>query len=469
MLDDWKRLLMGSQQDGQRTLNLRDMCGNLVTETLEISNCTSTDNGRYSGGYDDGRYSGGYEVTDYCSRDYDLYIPTAACEHAHYRRTNVLPLVFAVHCFGCKSNAMRYMVDYAETYNFVLAIPHGIQSSFNAQQCCGEALAQNVDDVGFFQSLIQDLSSRWGGNIISPELVYGFGWSNGGYMVVNAAHLFRAIAPVSGYQIYDDPATGLSNLVQQIAQRPIGLFLHHSQDDQNVAITGCCTDTTMPECCCGLSNFVDQCQSATDFVDAFGKTVNHCQGEPTISLEQIYRKGRAEVTCYQAGSKCWANTTYCIHNHRGHFNRPSLSKAFPMSDEVSDFFARDACETVGGGSWSSEERACTCDGVVGDASSYCLDQGWTGRFQEPDWAHYSISDGGIMSNATAIALSIVMIVLFLIMFVLAKEERKYRDFKAVSTFELSDFSVDPKLDDEDETFRRRPVPIISRPNLSKHI
>lgn len=465
MMEDWTRLLLHShQQDhhGRRTnANLRELCGNLVTETLDIPNCTSTDDGERSHHGDNG----------HCSRDYDLYIPTTACDETHYRHTDVLPLVFAVHCFGCHSDVMHYMTSYAETYNFVLAIPHGIESSFNAQQCCGTALEQNVDDVGFFDAVIQYLSTRWHDKVVSPDLVYGFGWSNGGYMVVNAAHLFRAIAPVSGYQIYDDPATGLSNLVQQIAQRPIGLFLHHSQDDSNVAITGCCTDPTMPECCCGLSNFADQCQSATSFVDAFGKTVNHCQGEPTQLLEHTYRQARAEVTCYQAGSNCWANTTYCIHNHRGHFNRPSLSKAFPMTDEVSDFFARDACEVVGGGNWSSQEKACTCDGSVEDASTYCLDKGWTGRFEEPDWTHYSISDDGVLNSAFAIGVAAVIILgLVLGMFVMAREERKYRQFKAISTFELSDFSMDPQLDDDGEnTFDFRPRPLGGRPNLSKHI
>ncbi|CAJ1930885.1 unnamed protein product [Cylindrotheca closterium] len=464
MLEDWKNLLLGSQQqDGRRQiLSLREMCGNMVYERFEIPNCTSTN---------DAEYSRNYEGTDdYCTREYDMYIPTAACDRKKYGPTNVLPLVFAVHCYGCDAGVMDYMADYAETYSFVLAIPHGIANSFNAQQCCGTALEQNVDDVGFFQAIIEDISSRWMGHshIVSPNVVYGFGWSNGGYMVVNAAHLFRAIAPVSGYQVYDDPAIGLSSLVEKISHRPIGLFLHHSQDDQNVAITGCCTDPTMPECCCGLSNYADQCQSATSFVDTFGQTVNHCQGEPTQLLEKLYREQRADVTCYQAGSNCWANTTYCIHNHRGHFNRPSLEAAFPMSDEVSDFFARDACENVGGGSWSSEERYCTCDNIVVGDSSYCLNLAWTERYQEPDWANYSIADGGTTSSLGAIALSFVIIVAFLGIFVMAREERKYRHFKAVSTFELSDFSVDPKLDDEDDIFRPR-LPIVTRPTLSKHI
>lgn len=460
MFQDWNRLLLGSEQHGRRQqIALREMCGKLVTETLQIPGCASTNEVEYSEDYE--------EDTGYCKRDYDLYIPTTVCDKESYRGTNILPLVFAVHCYGCHSNVMHYMTDYAENNNFILVIPHGIDGSFNAQQCCGTAMEENVDDVRFFESLIHDMAHRWRGHLVSPKLVYGFGWSNGGYMVVNSARLFRAIAPVSGYQVYDNPATGLSDLVNQVSQRPIGLFLHHSEDDQSVAITGCCTDPTMAECCCGLSNYVDQCQSATDFVEAFGRTVNHCKGNPTKLLEKVFGHERAQVTCYEAGSNCLANTTYCIHNHRGHFNKKQFGNAFPMTQEVSDFFSKDACETVGGGSWSSEERYCRCDESAGNSLPYCLGHGWTERFQEPDWAHQS--DGGGVTNTGALALSFVIILAFLGMFVMAREERKYRQFRAVSTFELSDFTVDPHLDDDD-TFDFRPRPIVSlRPTLSKHI
>ncbi len=80
----------------------------------------------------------------------------------------------------------------AETYQFVLAIPKGMQSSFNAQHCCGSALEQNVDDVGFFTAIISELSTHH--SFVSPEITYAMGWSNVGYMVMYAAHLFRAIA-----------------------------------------------------------------------------------------------------------------------------------------------------------------------------------------------------------------------------------------------------------------------------------
>jgi len=467
MLDDWKRLLMlGSPQDFQhrRTdTSLRNLCGKLVHEKFTIPNCTS-----FSDEEEDYQGEGYEDNHKHCLRDYDLYIPSAACEREHYHQTNVLPLVVAVHCFGCNSKDMHYLADYAEYYSFILVIPWGIGGSFNAEQCCGEALEHNVDDVGFFDSLIGDLSLRWHGNLVSPELVYGFGWSNGGYMVVNAAHLFRAIAPVSGYQVYEDPAQGLSNLVEQIAHRPIGLFLHHSRDDQKVAITGCCTDASMPECCCGLSRFVDQCQPMTDFVDIFAKTLNHCEGEPTLTLEQSYTSERAKVTCYQAGDNCWTNTTYCIHDHRGHFNRPSLGEAFPMMNDVSDFFARDACETVGGGSWSSKDGLCSCKSV-NETYTFCLDQDWEGRYQAPDWTHYKISDGG---NLGAIGMAVLIILAFITLFVLAKQERKYRQFKAVSTFELSEFSVDPRLDDGPDMnsdFANNPKPVFTRPSLSRHI
>jgi len=461
ILEEWKRSLSGqSQQDRPHTLTLNDLCGNLVKEQLEIPNCTSADTDESSYG------QGGHNYNDACNRAYELYVPTTACDHHH--ETNVLPLVFAVHCFGCPASSMRYWIDYAEAFNFVLVIPHGIDRSFNAQQCCGAALEQNIDDVGFFRDLVNDLTKRNRGRLVSPDLVYGFGWSNGGYMVVHAAHIFRAIAPVSGYQVYDDPAEDLSNLVAQIKGRPIGLFLHHSQDDKNVALTGCCSDPTMPQCCCGLSNFVDQCQSAVDFVRSFGQTVNHCQGEEFVSLERIYQKARSIVTCYQVGSDCRANTTYCIHSHGGHFKSPSFEKSFPMTGQIGDFFARDACENVGGGSWSLEYKNCDCssggDNDIDNTASYCLNKGWKGRFDQPDWANYSprLSDDGSMSNVGLAATSFAIIFAFFAVYLMAREEKKYRQFKSISAVELTDFSVDPIWEDDNDL-------ITGRPNLSKRI
>lgn len=443
---EWTRSLSGKNSHSS-SMNLDDYCGQLVKEKLHFRNCTSAN------AHD-------------CTRSFDLYVPNSACDHK--KETNVLPLVFAVHCFGCHASSMYYWAEYAEVYNFIVAIPAGIGHSFNAQHCCGPALEQNIDDVAFFQAIVHSLAKQHKGRLVSPDMVYGFGWSNGGYMVVHAAHLFRAIAPVSGYQVYDDPAQDLSNLVSKIEGRPIGLFLHHSLDDGNVAFTGCCSDPSMPECCCGLSNISDQCQSAPGFVHAFGETVNHCQGEEFVSLDRVYRKARSTMTCYQAGSNCWANTTYCVHSHGGHFNNPSFEKSFPMTGQIGDFFARDACENVGGGSWSSGTKNCTCsidgDRDINSTATYCLSDGWKERFHQPDWENYSLplseDDEGV-TNFGIVASSFLILLVFAVMFVMAREQKRYGQFKPVAV-ELTDFSVDPdpKWEDDNDLILSR------RPNLS---
>jgi hypothetical protein len=301
-------------------------------------------------------------------------------------------------------------------------------------------LEQNVDDAGFFENIISTLSGKHN-TLISKDIVYGFGWSNGGYMVTRAANLFRAIAPVSGYQV-DLPEL----------DRPIGLFMHHSKADTNVQITGCCNDPTMPGCCCGLSNYVDQCESARDFFQKFGANVNQCKGNVNFKGSEIgTAPGELElsfeieeasaITCYQAGSNCKANTTFCIHKEGGHFNQPSFEKAFPMTDEVTAFFARDACENVGGGTWSSGDHTCVCP-AANSGATYCLAEGWE------DHVH----DLPTLSNApNAVDAAVGVGVLFFIVgiiFLLAKEERKHKGFKIISTFELSDFSTDPKLGED---------------------
>lgn len=270
-------------------------------------------------------------------------------------------------------------------------------------------------------------------------------------MVARTAHLFRAVAPISGYQV-DLPAL----------DRPVGLFMHHSETDLNVLITGCCNDPTRQSCCCGLSNYVDHCESAMHFFQEFGANVNQCTGKvrsismgsdslstPCTHCEieldgSLVTETHSGVTCYQAGSNCKANTTLCIHTEGGHFNRPSFEAAFPMTDEVFQFFARHACESIGDGTWSPEDHRCGCRSERGGAT-YCLDQAWEGHVHDSQ-----VHSNG--PNATGAAVGAILLVIVIISF-LAKGERKYRDFKIVSTFELSEFSID-EIQDDDKTSRK---------------
>jgi len=287
-----------------------------------------------------------------CEREYYLYLPSAACDNGA-TTIGTLPLVFAVHCLGCSAETMMHWTEIAEQRHFVLAIPVGLENSFNAQHCCGYALEQDVDDVGFLQAVIHELEDEF--LFVSSDLAYALGWSNGGYMVSYAARFFRGIAPISGYQV------DLKNR----KDRPTAIFLHHAHDDMSVRATGCCTNASMPRCCCGISSFTDTCTSVEAKMQEWASMdVNGCQGgkrdgASTPAVPQITMSKPDTVTCYTY-NECTANTSYCIHQHKGHFNRPSFDAAFPMSMEIANFFARNACNAYGSGRWMEESSRCVC-------------------------------------------------------------------------------------------------------------
>jgi len=335
--------------------------------------------------------------SEYCERSYVLYVP---CITPSDDATEVvrLPIVFSIHCLGCTWETMKHWIPIAEEYHFVLVLPEGIQRSFYAphSSCCGYALEKEIDDVGYFRGIIHELTT--GGTsseeerviltnttttiILSKDLVYGMGWSNGGYMVMVSATLFRAIAPISGYQVNTHTEELLSSTtsssMRKTNQKPIGLFMHHAQDDPMVRITGCCRDETMPKCCCQLSEHTNQtCTSAADHFEGFGRSRNGCSDQDSNDADAIqvttFSDENEDITvvCTSLKKGCRANTTFCRHTTGGHFNQPSFQTAFTMSNEIAEFFARDACHTNNDSSqWNAETQACSCSSS--STGSYCF-------------------------------------------------------------------------------------------------
>ena len=322
-------------------------------------------------------------------RSYVLYRPTRACTST---AQDTLPLVLALHCLGCSSKTLLFWTELAEEYHFLLAIPEGKYNSFNAKACCGKAQERNVDDVGFLEQLIQDVVKQHSQQSIqvSPDVVYAVGWSNGAYMATYAAHLFRAIAPISGFQV--DP-------IQAPLSHPVGLFQHHAVDDSFVRIGGCCSNNaSMPPCCCGLGQLSPQCTSVQDHF-GYWKSVNCADASSSVATTDITTvhhltspdSSSSSITCWSA-TGCQANTTLCRHSTGGHFNRPSLQRAFPMMDAIADFFARDAC-MLQQGTWSSELRKCVCANTQ-QTATYCwaldsqqkLEKSAFSQQQSPSWS-----------------------------------------------------------------------------------
>lgn len=136
-------------------------------------------------------------------RSYVVETPADATDGAR------LPVVFVLH--GGGGNAMSAaeisgFTDKARAEGFIAVYPNGTarglvrhRLTWNAGHCCGYAMRNDIDDIGFIRRLIDILVARDNGD---PDRIYVVGMSNGAIMAhrvgIALAGRIAAIAPVAG-------------------------------------------------------------------------------------------------------------------------------------------------------------------------------------------------------------------------------------------------------------------------------
>ena len=163
---------------------------------------------------------------DGLNRDYLLHIPKS------YAVDDAVPLVIALHGgTGTAKNIEEQsnLPDLSDEMGFILCSPNGYKRTWNAGQCCGKAAKNEVDDVGFIEAIIDEISDEYS---IDPKRIYATGMSNGAMMSYRLAcelsHKIAAIAPVAGGLV-------LSNCSPQ---HPVSVVHFHSYQDENVPWDG---------------------------------------------------------------------------------------------------------------------------------------------------------------------------------------------------------------------------------------
>jgi len=83
--------------------------------------------------------------------------------------------------------------DLADREGFLVVYPNGITlfgwfQHWNAGHCCGRAMKDQVDDVGFISTVIEEVRRDFR---VDPSRIYMVGYSNGGML----AYLFAAQEP----------------------------------------------------------------------------------------------------------------------------------------------------------------------------------------------------------------------------------------------------------------------------------
>jgi len=126
----------------------------------------------------------------------------------------------------------------AEREGFIAVYPNGPRignaalrnrRTWNAGECCGPAVEENVDDVAFIEAMIDALVAS---HRVDRGRVYASGMSNGAMMtyrlVCEAPDTIAAAIPVAGTLVLDECAGGQNVPILHI----------HGADDENVPVAG---------------------------------------------------------------------------------------------------------------------------------------------------------------------------------------------------------------------------------------
>ena len=169
------------------------------------------------------------------ARTYLLHVPPHPPRR--FTRSEPYPLIVVLHGSGAAGETVRHMSrldSLADLRDFVVAYPDGtrnwlgLQSGWNAGDCCGAAVRNEVDDVGFLRALVAEVSSALP---VDPRRIYVAGFSDGARMAYRVgcemSDEIAAIAVVAG------------SLTQRSCSpsRPIPLIAFHGTSDDEVPFT----------------------------------------------------------------------------------------------------------------------------------------------------------------------------------------------------------------------------------------
>jgi polyhydroxybutyrate depolymerase len=226
------------------------------------------------------------------TRTYHLYVPTTVKPGTGGSK---VPLLVALHGgvgWGTQFEKNSGFDGLAQANGFIVVYPDGIGIGRNANLlrtwngggCCGQAVKQQVDDVGFIRLLIQRIEAQYP---IDQHRVFAAGHSNGGILA------YRLACELSDQIV----AIGVQSSALEVSSchpsQPVSVLHIHGTADQNIPIDG----GYGPNAISGVS-FNRPIDGATTLAAADG-----CAATPTVEVDPSNR----DLTVH-AWSSCHGRT-----------------------------------------------------------------------------------------------------------------------------------------------------------------
>lgn len=214
-------------------------------------------------------------------RSYILHLPPS------YNGVDKLPLVVVLHGGGGNAEQVEKHTGFSEKADeegFIVVYPDGSGRlpryllTWNGGFCCGYALENNIDDVGFIRALVKYLIKHYG---INRNMIYATGISNGGIMSyrlgAELSDLFAAIAPVAG-SIGGQATQNDSIWCIPDPKYPISVIVFHGTNDTRIPYDG---GRPLQNDTRGAFSYLSVNDSVSFFV-----IHNHCDAVPQRNISQ---------------------------------------------------------------------------------------------------------------------------------------------------------------------------------------
>ena len=215
-------------------------------------------------------------------RSYNLASPTALVMLLHGGAGHA-DLMGNEPAYGLKSKSDRE--------GFIAVFPRGTgkPASWNAGGCCGSALAQNVDDVGFIRQVVTNVFRQMS---IDRTRIFAAGIADGGMMAYRLAcevpDLWKAVAVVAATDRTRDcsPATPVSVLhihAKDDPQVPFGGAAKPDAPETAAAARAMSVSDTMSKWA-QLDGCAPQPRHILDKGDAYCEAYSYCRGKAEVQL-----------------------------------------------------------------------------------------------------------------------------------------------------------------------------------------
>ena len=165
-------------------------------------------------------------------RSYEVHLPSGRAP------SQPAALVIVFHGGGGNArNAARMtgMDAKADREGFIAVYPNGTGPrgdrllTWNTWRCCGAALDNKVDDVGFVRALVDDVAQRYP---VDRKRIYATGLSNGGMMT------YRVGCELSGVVAAIAPVAGALDSYDCRTPNPVSVIAFHGTADKHVLFEG---------------------------------------------------------------------------------------------------------------------------------------------------------------------------------------------------------------------------------------